>query len=367
MKIVVWNMEWLNDLFMPGPGDTVAIKDGGQRVRGPKPPWQKENTTVAERLQLIGSGLIDLDADIVVIVEGPNRSDELQLLFDTVAPGDWLCHIQPSRYRLRPDKDRMQASSQCIGVALRLDRGQFADDPLTVFDSEDPASGLIFDASQPFFHDIGEDDINEWFRFERKPLYVQINPRAARPFRIVGLHLKSKGVFGAYEWSKWWQLADANRARLLAQCRQFRKEFLDPYLTDPETRDIPLIVCGDINDGPGFDTSEIKLKASGVETLMGNVWHPALTLRNALFDGLSDKDKRDLDFEGLSTTRFADPIFNDQYHRVWIDHILYSDHPAGKWVSNARVERVTGDGLQYWKISDHFPVSATVDSGIPTG
>lgn len=366
MKIVVWNMEWLNDLFTTQ-GGAVVLKSGSERVRGPKPPWQKENTTVAERLALIRSGLEDLDADILVVVEGPNKTEELQLLFDTVAPGNWLCHIQPSRYQLRPDATRMQASSQCIGVALRLDRGRFVDDPLAVFDSESPDSGLIYQASQPFFHDIGADEINEWFRFERKPLYVQINPRDGQAFRIVGLHLKSKGVFGAYEWSKWWQLADANRARLLAQCRQFRKEFLDRYLTDPQTRDIPLIVCGDINDGPGFDTSEIKLQASGVETLMGSVWNPRLTLRNALFDGLSDKDKHNLDFEDLSTTRFADPIFNDQYHRVWIDHILYSDHPAGDWVRDAKVERVTGDGLQYWKISDHFPVSAVVDLGAATG
>lgn len=37
MKIVVWNMEWLNDLFTTQ-GGAVMLKSGSERVRGPKPP-----------------------------------------------------------------------------------------------------------------------------------------------------------------------------------------------------------------------------------------------------------------------------------------------------------------------------------------
>ena len=38
-----------------------------------------------------------------------------------------------------------------------------------------------------------------------------------------------------------------------------RLDFLDPLLGDPATRSIPLIVCGDINDGPGLDASEKRV------------------------------------------------------------------------------------------------------------
>ena len=41
-------------------------------------------------------------------------------------------------------------------------------------------------------------------------------------------HFKSKGIFDALEWTRWWQMADANRERLLAQCRHFREEFQTP-------------------------------------------------------------------------------------------------------------------------------------------
>lgn len=120
-----------------------------------------------------------------------------------------------------------------------------------------------------------------------------------------------------------------------------------------------MIVAGDVNDGPGFDTSEMRLNASGVETLMGSIWKPDLSLGNALFDALSDRDRARLDFSEVTTTRFADPIFNDTYHRVMIDHILYSRGTPG-WVAPAEVPRETAAGTAYWRSSDHFPVVAEV-------
>ncbi|MDP5308016.1 endonuclease/exonuclease/phosphatase family protein [Paracoccus spongiarum] len=362
MKLAVWNMEWLNDMVTTDADGQPVLKPGDVRVRGPKPPWQSENPTVAQRSALIAEGLADLDADLVVVVEGPNMGGELQAIFDALAPGDWLCHVQRSRYLSRPGAGgRRLGSSQCVGLALRIDRGAFAVPPAIVWDSEEPASGAVFDASEPFFLDVEENGIFEWFRYERRPLYAEIRPAAGRPFRILGLHLKSKGIFAAYEWSKWWQLADANRRRLLAQCRHLRTHFLDRYLTEAGTAGIPLVVCGDINDGPGFDTSEMRLLASGVETVMGTVWRPRLSLGNALFDGLSPADQEALNFEDLGTTRFPDPIFNDVHHRVWIDHILYSRNAPQGWVREARIPRETAGGTEYWKISDHFPVTALID------
>ncbi len=147
-----------------------------------------------------------------------------------------------------------------------------------------------------FFADIDDDGIEEQYKFERRPLYAGVNPKDGRSFRVFGLHLKSKGIFGAYEWSKWWQIADANRRKILAQATQLRLKFLDPYLAADETRGIPMVVCGDINDGPGLDASEKRLFGSGVERLMGTVWKPDSCLRNALFDALTEGEQADLDF-----------------------------------------------------------------------
>ena len=350
MKLAVWNMEWLNDLVDSSQG---TLNPDDRNVRGPRPPWEREGPTVAERIALLREGLADLDPDILLIVEGPDRTEDMEVLMAAISDAEWAIHIQSSRFPSGPDNPRMNTSTQCVGIAVRTDRGTFANTPLTITDVEDPAAGLIHTATEPFFLDLGNDKVPEWFRYERRPLWVTVHPAQGSDFNIMGLHLKSKGVFRAYEWSRWWQMADANRMRLLAQCRHIRETFLDTYLSDDAA--LPLIVAGDINDGPGFDTSEMRLNASGVETLMGSIWKPQLSLGNALFDALDDRDRARLDFSDVTTTRFADPIFNDTYHRVMIDHILYSRNTPG-WVAPAEVPRETATGTAYWKISDHFPV-----------
>jgi endonuclease/exonuclease/phosphatase family metal-dependent hydrolase len=362
IAVGVWNMEWLNDLFVSGDGP-AAFKSDQSQVRGPEifTLQGPRKPTVGERKEKLRAGISDLDLDLLVVVEGPNRGVELRLLFDELAPGTWQTFLQESKTQSRPDSHHLFSSQQNIGIALRLDRGRFADQPLRVFDAMEPNSGLIHSASEPFFFDTGDDKVPEWFRYERRPLYVEVALADGAAFRVLGLHLKSKGIFSAYEWSRWWAMADANRERLLAQCRHLREEFLDRYLTDEETREIPLLVCGDINDGPGFDASEAKLKASGVETLMGSVWKPELTLRNALFDSLSANERDRIDLSSLSTTRFPDPIFNDTYHYVWIDHILYSQsRRLGQWVKDANIKKRLDDSTYYYRISDHYPIIAQV-------
>jgi hypothetical protein len=61
-----------------------------------------------------------------------------------------------------------------------------------------------------------------------------------------------------------------------------------------------------------------------------------LCLRNTLFDALGDKERADLEFEAVWTTSFQDPIFNDTWHREWIDHLLYTDSPDGPWMRTLR-------------------------------
>ncbi len=135
------------------------------------------------------------------------------------------------------------------------------------------------------------------------------------------------------------------------------------YLVENATKDIPLIVCGDINDGPGFDASEMKLMASGVESLMGSIWKPGLALGNVLYDSLSPNDQSALDFEDLYTASFRDPIIDGSYMRVWIDHILYRRNSAG-WVSDGKILREMPDGERIYRKypagSDHFPVTCKI-------
>lgn len=340
ITMVLWNMEWLNDLFIAGDQAAQFRPDQDKAQHAP-------DSTIRQRRDDLSGVLRDLAPDLVVVVEGPSRQDELQLFFDQVGFGTWTTTLQAT-----------PGQSQNIGVAVRMDTGKFQEPPVQRWDtSADPRFS-------PFLIDTDNDDVKEQHHFERRPLYVEIRPAEGLPFRILGLHLKSKGIFDAFEWSRWWEKADANRKKILAQAAQIRTRFIDPYLTDGVTGQVPLIVCGDINDGPGLDASEKRLFGSGVERLMGNVWRPQLCLGNTLFDTLKLKDQEDLDFSSIYTTSFRDPIFNDTYQREWIDHILYSKCQLEGWVRNARVHRIMPDGTPIWKkyrhASDHFPVSAEI-------
>ena len=344
VKLGVWNVEWMNDLFE---GDPPAFKGDAEPVRGPR----KGNTVADRRDDIIGV-INDLSVDCIVVVEGPNRVYELQLLFDRPElNGDWVCTVQPS-------------GSQSIGLAVRVDEGTFKDPAVLWFDARSADSApVLSSATNPFEMDTDGDGVNEIHKFERRPLYAELTLSDDTRFRVLGVHLKSKGVFGSYEWTKWWSMAEGNRKKLLAQCYQLRQKFLNVYLTDAATSDIPLIVCGDINDGPGFDTSEMKLQASGVERLMGSVWSADLCLGNALFDSLSPNEQDRLNFSKIYTASFEDPIFDGIYQRVWIDHILYTKNKKG-WVKDAAVRVEMPDGQMIYKkypnASDHFPISCKV-------
>ncbi|MCP4203766.1 MAG: hypothetical protein GY769_17750 [bacterium] len=360
IKSAVWNMEWMNDLFDSGTG---AFKSDNALVRGPN-PGSRSNPTVSQRRQSLAGVLNELNVDVVTIVEGPNKTDELQLFFDTDVAGNWTCDVQPTK-----------GSSQIIGIAVRTDGNKFDDPPLERFHvgaGQGGEAGRLSTATLPFLLDSDDDEIKEQFHFERLPLYAEVKVAGGKRFRVMGLHLKSKGIFDSLEWAKWWSKADANRKKIVAQCRQLRAEFLDHYLTDATTKDIPLLVCGDINDGPGLDASERRLNTSGVESLMGNVWKPELGLGNALFDALDDDDRMAIKLDSIYTTSFRDPIFGD-YRKVWIDHVLYSRNATAGWLSAAAPRRDfaganPGETLRIWEkyphASDHFPVTVNIETDL---
>lgn len=359
INFAVWNMEWMNDLFEDG----QTFHPDDKPVRGPN-PGSRDKPTVIERRESLAGAIDEMDLDVLVVVEGPNKADELQLFFDTDVAGTWLCDVQPTK-----------GSSQIVGIAVKTSSGKFADDALTRFHLGEGQGGeaeRISEATLPFFIDTDDDEIQELHKYERLPLYAQVNVNDGTAFRVLGVHLKSKGIFDSLEWAKWWSKADANRKKIVAQCRQLRTQFLDHYLVEEDTRDIPMVVCGDINDGPGMDASERRLNTSAVERLMGTVWKPRLTLGNALFDSLDADDQHHIEVDEIYTTSFRDPLFGG-FRKSWIDHVLYTNNQPFGWIRDGKVFRdFTGDQpgktrkiwSKYPHASDHQPVFAVIDTSV---
>jgi hypothetical protein len=252
----------------------------------------------------------------------------------------------------------------CIGLAVRTDTSRFAADPVLVFDAENPSSGIIHEATQPFFLERSSDLATEWFRFQTRPLYAEVRPHVGAPFRLLGVHLKSRGFFGGYEWSRWLIQAEMNRAMFAALAQRLRERFLDRYLTDPETRDIPLIVAGGINEGPGAQVHHPQGRLSTAEMMMGTVWAPHLTLGNALFDAVGAEYSAPDTFSDIWTMKFPDPISDRVLHSAWVDHILYTRNAPDGWCAGAKIPRATLGGIPYTTISDHLPVTARIDTSV---
>jgi len=70
----VWNIEWMNSLFE---GDPPQFKAGDTKVRGPR-----KNNTVDDRVKDVSGVINEMDLQVLVVVEGPNRAGDLQLYFD---------------------------------------------------------------------------------------------------------------------------------------------------------------------------------------------------------------------------------------------------------------------------------------------
>ena len=207
LKFGVWNIEWMNDLFT---GDPPVFKSDDDEIRGPR----KVNT-VAQRKNDIAGVINELELDVLVIIEGPNRIEELNQFFELdIVNGVWQCTVQSS-------------GSQSVGLAVRTDTGNFDTNPFTWFDiATNEEAKVLKVATNQFVMDTDDDNLKELHKFERRPLYASINCFDNTQFRILGLHLKSKGVFDALEWSKWWAKADGNRKKYLLNVSNYEQNFL---------------------------------------------------------------------------------------------------------------------------------------------
>ncbi len=219
-----------------------------------------------------------------------------------------------------------------------------------------------FDYYTPWQVDIDSDGVKEEFRWERKPLEAVFCIGNDGPdFRVILVHTKSKGVFTVTDLHHYQKLAMGNRKRLVAQAQRLRQR-MDALLAEDSRQ--PLIVMGDMNDGPGLDAFEQLLGYSFVETVMGSVFQPDKIFRNTLWWMTQQKKTRD----ELWTADFPDPIVSAPFgmrHRVWIDHILVSPDML-KTDNPLRLVKQSGTVAPKTKAardaSDHFPIYCQIEA-----
>jgi hypothetical protein len=247
MRIATYNVEWFASLF-----------DDSDRLHDDTEESGRWGVTRTQQTAALGRVFQALDADAIMVIEAPDAGRG----HSTTAA---LEHFA-SRFDLR---------AQCAVMGFANDTRQeiaLLYDPAVLTARHDPkgvASGPEGAPGAPSFDgvlriDLDIDATEDRVVFSKPPLELALETRSGFSFCMIGAHLKSKAPHGARDDTHAMQIAIANRRKQLAQAIWLRRR-IDTHLVAGS----PLLVLGDLNDGPGLDAFEDLFGRSSVEVVLG--------------------------------------------------------------------------------------------------
>ena len=240
MRIATYNVEWFASLF----DDDNQLYDDSE--------WSSRyQVTRAQQTAALGVVFAALDADAVMVIEAPNHGRRQS----TVAA---LEHFA-ARFALRAREAVMGFSNdteQEIALLYDPDKLTARHAPLAAADAP------RFD--QTLRIDLDVDATEDAVVFSKPPLELEVTTTTGFAFQMIGAHLKSKAPHGAKSEADVLRIAIANRRKQLAQAIWLRRR-IDMHLS----ADRPVMVMGDLNDGPGLDEFESLFGRSSVEIVLG--------------------------------------------------------------------------------------------------
>ncbi|WP_340241429.1 endonuclease/exonuclease/phosphatase family protein [Sulfitobacter pontiacus] len=244
MRIATYNVEWFTGLF--DDEDQLLLDDG----------WSaRHNITRAQQAQALGTVFRAMDADAVMVIEAPDQSRKR----GTVAALERFA----AHFDLRTRKAVIGfANDTQQEIALLFDPDRLS--------ASHAPGGSVGQGDAPRFDgtldiDLDIDAREDHVVFSKPPLELDIVTREGVAFHMIGAHLKSKAPHGAKTPQDALRIGIANRRKQLAQAIWLRRR-IDAQLDD----DTPLMVLGDLNDGPGLDSFEDLFGRSSVEIVMGH-------------------------------------------------------------------------------------------------
>jgi endonuclease/exonuclease/phosphatase family metal-dependent hydrolase len=203
-----------------------------------------------------------------------------------------------------------------------------------------------------FSIDLDIDATKDAVRFSKPPLELLARTASGFSFQMIGVHLKSKAPHGAETPDDVKRIGIANRRKQLAQAIWLRAR-VEQVLAEGK----PLMVMGDLNDGPGLDAFEDLFGRSSVEIVLGE--GPA-----ALFDPHASRALARRLGPVPTTARFWIAP-EKRYLQALLDYIMVSPDIAGLHPS-WRIWHPLDDPA-CWRdpvlrdalvtASDHFPVT----------
>ena len=335
MRIGTYNIEWMNSLF---DDEGNLLEDDGWSAR--------YNITRAEQVSALGMVFKALDADAIMVIEAPDSSSKRD--------GARALETFAARFGLRARAALIgfpNDTQQEIGLLYDPDRMEVTHDP------QGPISGASGRTDAPRFDglfriDLDVDAREDLVSFSKPPLEVAVAGDGFG-FRMIGAHLKSKAPHGAETREEVLRQSIKNRRKQLAQAIWVRQR-IDQVLSE----DVPLMLLGDLNDGPGLDEYEDLFGRSSVEIILGNDLYDPHAAR-----ALSAR------FSAAPTTARFWIRPEKRFLQALLDYIMVSPDLRAK----SPVWRIWHplDDPECWgnaelrealvKASDHFPVTVDIE------
>ena len=335
MKIVNWNIEWMNRWF----------SGNANPVWGSSSLSPDQARTVAGKVARV---IRALDPDILSLQEGPSAIAEMTLFLTEFLSDDQGAPLYDALIGADGGAQKLYVLRKRGGRAETMDY------------ATDAATRALMEGWQA---DVNGDLLLETYDFTRQPLVVDIDPAAGQPVRLIVLHTKSKYVHRgealfANPDTRQEFIAEAMLARRRISAEAFRlRSYLDTLLQDE--MDARLIVTGDFNDGPGRDFFErFYLTHNVTDILLGSTFYPALIFHHALIGRV--------DTPALFTARFDDFVDDVQDRPLLLDHFVVSpalrDYVLQAGIAHDAFEAELDDmnGPRTARPSDHRPVWAEI-------
>lgn len=323
MRIVNWNIEWMNDWFVGR--NKVAFRQVHKRGN---------NIIIADVADLcrrVASVIKSLDPDVLTVQEGPSDIREMQLFVETYLKDE-------NNETIFDVFGGFDGRAQKV-YALIKKQGKFkepivADDDLTL--------GL----QEAWLSDVDGDYHLEDYEFTRAPLVIEGTWAGQdKKLKVMSLHTKSKYVHNQKElWEddriQFIILALKNRRRISSEAMRTRKYLDELIKTD---QDALVVVTGDFNDGPGTDYFErYYLTHNITDILLGTTYYPELLFNHAFVSRVSEGERY--------TAIFDDFVENIPNKRILLDHIL---------VSPTLSNNIQNSGIAHDKFNAHIDNNAT--------
>jgi Endonuclease/Exonuclease/phosphatase family len=307
LKIATFNAEWMVSLFgglwKAWQPPTIPNTFPGRRIGDIDLEPIEDVHGLCRRIAAV---ITDIQPDIIGIVEGPPRKDQLEAFVDQFLNGDYIVHHS---------NDNWQSINVLVhhSIAPQVTAWQPKLPPVSKRWTSIPYYpwGLI-SAEERKKHEL-----------DRHPLLISFKPDAEKELLLMVLHTKSK--FSLLKTREQWDnrereaILDALNARAKLSAEIFRiREFLNIQFEQLATGDPPLsiILMGDLNDGPFADLMEQEFLIHNiVDELVGTLLEPDFHFRHAMTPQT---------LRTAATTQFPDPLQGGQIVEELIDHMLVS-------------------------------------------